>query len=161
MKFIEIEQYFNDESLVLEIIQEYTDCFNEINELNRQMRAFEAKTPDQIDEVLTRFTGLYGTLNEVLGQAEYEKNNRQVRYLEQLKSENSNKPVKEQENITSLKNEASAQVAPYRKVRNIFASYVETCKVTIVTCQSRLKRVVTEMQHLKQYNTRKMDNTNS
>ena len=161
MNFIQIEQHFNDESLILDILEAYTPCFNEINELNRQMRSFEIRTPNQIDEVLTRFTGLSGTLTEVLCQAEFEKNDREVAHLEKLKMENAKRPSKDQETITALKNEASAFVSTYRRVRNIFNGYVNISNTSVTTCQSRLKKVNVEMQHMKQYNARKMGETSS
>ena len=76
-------------------------------------------------------------LNVIATLAETEKKNRESKYFEtkRLEKEANNEKV----SAALLSQEASNHVAMYRRIRNIFQAYRNSCSMAISVCQSSLK----------------------
>lgn len=145
MEIRKLEKLFKKEDTLDEVLTECKVEFDKINYYAGVMRkGIIDDNPAEAKSALNKLTGIYMTLKSVLAIAESEKKNREIRYYDQkrIDTENAGKkfvsaPVKE---------EASASVAPYRRVRNIVSAYVDACLKAISTLQSILKYMAIEHQ---------------
>lgn len=138
MRILEIEKLFQKEETLNEVLEECKEDFEVIdNHSNNTMKSRICTNPCEAEGALVEITGAYGNLTTVLSIAESEKTNREEREYNRLRIEienAGNKFVSAQAD-----KQASAYVAPYRRIRNLISGYVSASEKQISTLQSILK----------------------
>lgn len=142
MRYYETEQFFKEESKLNEVLEKCQDVFDKIDEISGKLRAGKITTSVECQGLLQELGGIFAYLNPIYKIAEVEKKNRQERIYIELKMDIENTDKKFSSAPTER--EASALVAPYRRVRGILEGYVEICKILIISCQSLLRALQEE-----------------
>lgn len=140
----ELEQHFQKEETLEEVLKYCNPFFEKIDKCMLQLRKNEAENPNACQEIMTKLAGYNGALKPVLLLSITEKKNRETRYYNQRKEE----IEKSGEKFSSAptEREASEKVASYRRVRNLIQGYVEVCSDAISVLQSRLNFLRDEMK---------------
>jgi len=137
MDFKEIEKMFENEEQLGKLLQSYSEVFDKIDYYQDLFQNGAIDTPGETDKIMKELTGIFMSISIIATIADSEKTNRESRKYNTLRIEASNrgeKPV-----VAQLDREASAFVAPYRKIRNIFQAYRDVCDRAISVCQSSLR----------------------
>lgn len=142
MNFRDAVVAMKEESSAIEVLDGCQCYFDKVEEISGLFATGDVDNPIRCREVLNQATSIYMQLNPLLALASSEKDNREVIDYVQAKRkiENSgNKFV-----ATSQSVESSANVATYRRIRNILEGYVDSVKASISTCQSNLRSMADE-----------------
>ena len=144
MRIKELEALFQDEENLDAVLEAVKGDFDKVDEWAEMMRDNQTNNPEMAKQGLSELTGTFMRLNTALSLATSQKKNREIRAYNRIKTETENADKK----FTSAvgDREASAEVADYRRIRNIIQSYVEACKTSISSLQSILKQIQEEMK---------------
>lgn len=137
MRVLEIEQLFQSEENLDKVLEEVKADFELIDKWAELRKQNITDNPAEVDRALNELSGTLSNLRTLLGVAETEKKNREVRYKNQIRIDTENAGNKYVD--TKAKAEASAYVASYRRIRNIVEAYYEANQTHISTLQSILK----------------------
>jgi len=141
MRILKIEKLFEDESKLNEVLTECAEDFTQIDYWSGVRKQNLTDNPEEITKALNDLSGCYGNLNTILGVAETEFTNREVRAYNSIKIKLINEGTKFTSQIDSAtKKEASESVCAYRRIYNLVKAYVTTCDKHIITLQSILNR---------------------
>ena len=143
MRVLEIEQLFQSEETLAKVLEECQEDFDKIDYYSGLMKASITNNPEEAKKALNELTGTYMSMKSVLAIAETEKKNREIRYYDSLRINMENEGKKFVS--TTAEKQASAQVADYRRIRNIILGYTNSCEKAISTLQSLLKFLSSEM----------------
>ena len=144
MRVREVEKLFVDEKGLDKVLDECKDDFDRINYYTGIMKDNLTDNPEEAKKALNELTGVFMSLKPLLAVAGVEKKNREVRRYDEKKIETENSGKKFTDGAG--KQEASAYVANYRRVRNIIEAYVNVAEKAISTLQSLLKFIAEEMK---------------
>ena len=139
MRIRELEKLFQDDKTVDLVLEDLVEDMKIVDKwLDYSLADFNDNT-SEITKALNELSIAFGNLRIVLGVAETEYRNRDVRYWNELKI----KAEAEGQKFTDskAKQEASLHVAEYRRIRNIVQAYKESADKRIVTLQSILKDI--------------------
>ena len=142
MRIREFEKMFADENTVDLVLEDLEKDMEIVDKwVDNSLADFNDNT-EEIKKALDELSKAYGNLRIVLGIAETEYRNREVRYY-------GAKVIEAEANGTKFadgktRQEASLHVAEYRRIRNIVQAYKESADKRIVTLQSILKDILKE-----------------
>ena len=142
MRIRELEKLLQDDKTVDLVLEDLVEDMKIVDKwLDYSLADFNDNT-SEITKALNELSIAFGNLRIVLGVAETEYRNRDVRYWNELKI----KAEAEGEKFTDskAKQEASLHVAEYRRIRNIVLAYESACSRRITTLQSILKDTLKE-----------------
>ena len=142
MRILEIEKNFESEETLDKVLDECKADFDKIDYWSQIRKENVTVNSTEIDRALNELSGCYSNLRTVLGIAETEKKNRHVRFKESLRIDLENEGGKYVDSKAEV--QASANIAEYRRIRNIINAYVESCYQHIITLQSILKDISKE-----------------
>lgn len=145
MRILEIEALFQSEDTLDQVLEKCKEDFEKIDYWSGVRKSNLTNNSEEIDKALNELSGCYSNLRTILGIAETEKKNRQVRHKESIRIDAGNAGEKYVD--SKAETEASAVVAPYRRIRNIIGAYVESVEKHIVTLQSILKDLAKDFNH--------------
>lgn len=134
MKVKEIEKLFESEETLDEVLERCKEDFEKIDYWGNLLRSGVVDNPAEIKRALTELAGAYSNLRVILGIAEYQKKNKQVKYKNQLRIDIESAGKKYVD--TKAETEASAHVTEYRRVRNIIEAYKESADKSIGVLQN-------------------------
>ena len=137
MIYSRIEKYFKEDKLE-ELLKECSESFEKIEYYSHSLRNKIIDNLSETDLAMKELTGIYMYLNVVCMIAETEKINRESLYYYERKLELENEGIKKVVG-SQIEREASNHVKNYRRVRNIFEAYKNSCDRAISVCQSSLK----------------------
>jgi len=137
--FDKITAYFSSEQGFEELINDYKDLFNQIDDYGQQLLQGVISTSDDYKNILNFMTGAYVSLEPIFSLAEAHKLNQELRQYVERKREIEARGEKVV--ASTLDKESSFAVENERRIRNIFEGYVLACEKAIVTCQTQLKRL--------------------
>ncbi len=141
MRILEIEKLFQQDDTLEQVLEKCKEDIEQVDYWSKVRKANLTDNPEEITKALNELSGCYGNLCPILGIAETELTNREVRQYNVLKMKLEKEGTKFTSQIDSAtKKEASASVGAYRRIYNIINSYVRTCDKHIITLQSILKR---------------------
>ena len=129
--------------------------FDRLDNISIQLRSRGINTPEECRGLLQEVNGILGFLNPILGIAETETRNRELRKYSSIKSDFEADPPLDKrgdpKNFTSApaEKEAQAFVSPYRRIRNTMSSYTELSKTLSNSAQSLLKSLDEERAMMK------------
>jgi len=132
-------KYFENEEALDQILVDYKDLFELLEDISQQLLQGIVTTADQYKEILNQTTGAFGTLQPLYSLAIAYKENSELRYYVEKKRELENKGEKIV--ATSLDKEASLAVANFRRIRAILEGYVLSSEKIIITAQTQLKQL--------------------
>jgi len=144
MKILQIEQLFQQEETLVQVLEECKEEFDIIDNYSKSLKNNTIENGESLKKVLKELVGVYLALKPVLALAETEKKNREVRYYDSRRIEVEKEGGKFVSGATDK--EASAYVAEYRRVRNLIQGYVDACNTAISTLQSVLGYLKEEMK---------------
>ena len=156
MRILEIEQLFQNETTLPQVLEKIQDDIQRIDEYSSMAKTNTYNTAESITEILQQLSGCFANLRVVLALAETEKKNREVRAFNEIRINFENEAKTDEKGklikfVASLgEKEASAKVAPYRRIRNLVEGYKEACEKSISVMQSVLKDENKEYQHPQQ-----------
>lgn len=144
MRMLEIEQLFQSENTLNEVLEQCKEDFEKIDYYAGLMKTNVTDISEEAKKALNELTGTYMSLKTVLSVAESEKKNREIRHYDSIRIE----AGKEGKKFSSAPTErqASAYVIKYRRVRNIIEGYTNACEKAISTLQSMLKFLAEEIK---------------
>lgn len=142
MRILEIEKYFQTEETLDKVLEELADDFKVVDTWANNLKGRVADNPEEIRNALQDLSGAYSNLRTVLALAEGEKRNREVKRYNEIKIETENQGNKFVS--ASAEKQASADVAPYRRVRNIVLGYTESAEKMIGVLQNVNNNLVRE-----------------
>ncbi len=137
MRILELEQKFQNEDTLNEVLEDLKDDFEQIDYWSGVRKQNITDNPKEVDKALNELSGCLSNLRTALGIAESEKKNREVRHKNQIRIDTENEGKKYTD--TKATTQASAFIASYRRVRNIIQAYYEAAQTHISTLQSILK----------------------
>ena len=137
MDYKEIEQYFENNQID-DLLGKYKDVFYEVDYHEKLLMNHVLNDINSVREAIQRLSGLYMSLRRPLSIADTAVENGKSRQYHNLKIQHDNEKPDEKFISSSVEREASLSVAPYRRARNLFAAYVESCEKGIGSCQSLL-----------------------
>jgi len=141
MRITDIEQKFENETTLNEVLEECKEDFENIDYWSGIRKSNLTDNPEEITKALNELSGDYSNLRTILGIADTEVTNREVRGYNSIKIQLEKDGKKFTSQVDSAtKKEASASVSNYRRVYNIIKGYVEACDKHIITLQSILKK---------------------
>jgi len=138
-------KYFENEETLNQILVDYKDLFNQIEDYGQQLVSGVISTSEDFTNLLNFATGAYTSLETLYSIAEATKLNEELKQYVTLKRDLESKGEKVV--ATSLDKEASLAVANYRRIRAILEGYVLSSEKIIATCQSQLKRMSESRQY--------------
>ena len=144
MRIKEIEKLFQDEATLDLALEDLTKDMKIVDDWTKTSLSEMGDNPEQIKKALNQLSIAFANLRIVLGVAETEYRNREVRYYQEKKmlaEEGGIKFVSGQ-----AEKEASAFVAEYRRIRNLVQAYKESADKRIITLQSILKDILREQK---------------
>lgn len=141
---LKIEEYFESEEALNELLVDYKEVFETLDDLSNQLRQGVITTSDDFKTLLNSATGYYGTLEPLYSLSIAVKENSELKAYADIKINIENGGGK----FTSapVEREASLAVAAYRRVRNILEAYVNVTEKLIVTAQTQLKRLENDIR---------------
>jgi hypothetical protein len=142
MRVKEIEKLFQDIETLDLALEDLIEDMKMVDNWTKISLSEMEDNPEQIKKALNQLSIAYGNFRIVLGVAETEYRNREVRYYNEKKLEAENMGKKFVSGQTEK--EASAHVAEYRRIRNIVQAYKESADKRIITLQSILKDIQRE-----------------
>lgn len=138
MTYKEIESYFKNEKKLEELLEIYSSKFELVEKDADCLINNDIFTQEEIENILSRETGIYMQLNIVTEIAETFKKKEEGRLNFQKVKEcekAGNKIVQ-----TQIDKEISHDVQYLRRIRNLLNAYRNSSDKCIGSCQSRLKR---------------------
>jgi len=147
MRIQEIQKLFQDENTVDLALEDLVKDMEMVDTWLDVSLADVNDDAEQIKKAINQLSIAYGNIRIVLGVAETEYRNREVRYYNQLKIEAESEGKKFVSGQADR--EASLHVAEYRRIRNILLAYKESSDKRIITLQSILKDINKEYNHPK------------
>ena len=132
-------QYFESEETLDQILVDYKELFEQIEDYGQQLLQGIITTPDDFKLVLNFMTGAYVSLEPLYAMAEATKLNEELRQYVTLKREAEAKGDKVVS--ASLERESSLKVAKFRRIRAVLEGYVLSCEKCIITAQTQLKQL--------------------
>ena len=139
MRVSEIEKLFADEKTLDLVLEDIAKDMDKIDKWLNISVSDMNDNPEEIKKAIDELSQAYGNIRIVLGIAETEYKNRDVKYYEQKKIECEAEGKKFVSGATEK--EASLRVAEYRRIRNIVQAYEQSCSKRIVVLQSILKDI--------------------
>ena len=137
MRILEIESLFQQEDTLNEVLTKCEEDFKIVDYWSEVRKQNLTDNPEEILRALNELSGCYSNLRTILGIAETEKKNREVKFKENLRIESGKSDEKYVDAKAST--QATAHVTKYRRIRNYIQAYVESCDKHICTLQSILK----------------------
>jgi len=138
-------KYFENEESLDQILVDYKELFEQIEDYGQQLLQGIITTPDDFSSLLNFATGAYSSLEPLYSMAEATKLNEELKQYVTLKREVEAKGDKVVS--ASLERESSLAVANFRRIRAILEGYVLTTEKIIITCQTQLKRMTENKQY--------------
>jgi len=140
MNVLDFEKHFKNEEDLGKVLDDISRDINKIDYWSTLMKDGITTNPEDAKTALSELTGIFMVLKAVLAIAETEKKNREIRQYNQIRINIENGTRNDKKFVSaSAEKEASAFVAPYRRIRNIIKAYVEASEKGISTLQSILK----------------------
>jgi hypothetical protein len=137
MRILELEKKFESEETLNDVLEELAEDFEKVDYWANCRKNNLTDNPEEVDKALNELSGCLSNLRTALGIAESQKKNREVRNKNQIRIKTENEGVKYVD--TKATTQASAEIAPYRRIRNIVRAYYEAVQTQISTLQSILK----------------------
>jgi len=153
MRILELEQYFQSEETLSEVLNKLEDDFNIVDEYADMAKSGVYNNASAMDEIMIRLSGCHSNLITALGIAESEKKNRELKKYSEIKIEFEKNPPLDSKGLPKsftsapAEKEASGSVANYRRIRNIIEAYKNSCSTSITTLQSVLKDMGKDYNH--------------
>ena len=142
MRILNIEVLFEKEETLDKILDELKEDFEKVDYYANIMKTNITNNPEEVKKALTELTGVFSNLRTVLGIAETEKKNREIKHYSKLRIDTENEGKKF---ISATGDKlASLAVAPYRRIRNIILAYKESAEKAITSLQSILRYMAVE-----------------
>ena len=137
----EVQKFLQGEKLDF-IEKKYREVFDKIDYIQGLFQSGVLEDPNETDKVMKELTGYYICLNPITNELEADKKNIEDALFTTFRI----KKEKAGEKITasSIEKEVSAIVAGWRRIRNKFQAYRDSCATGISVCQSSLKSVEKE-----------------
>lgn len=132
-------KYFESEEALDQILVDYKDLFDQIEDYGQQLLQGIISTPEDFKLILNFMTGAYVSLEPLYSMAEATKLNEELKQYVIMKRDLENKGEKVV--AANLERESSLAVANYRRIRAILEGYVLSCEKCIITAQTQLKRL--------------------
>lgn len=132
----EIEFHFKNGNLE-ELLEKYDEVFDRVVYYEGCFRNEAIETPHDIALAMNEITALYSSLNIVSKIADAYKINLEDKYYNNRRIEIEKEGKKSV--AGNLEKESSLHVSDYRRVRNIFEAYRDSCDKMIFVLQSSLK----------------------
>lgn len=148
MRIREIEKLFQDDKTVDLVLEDLTKDMEMVDKWIDTSLSDLNDNAEEIKKALNQLSIAYGNLRIVLGVAETEYRNREVRYYSQMKIEAESEGKKFVSGQADR--ESSLHVAEYRRIRNIVQAYKESANKRIITLQSILKDINKDYNHPKE-----------
>ena len=139
MNLLKIEQLFQNEDDLTQILNECKEEFDKVDNYGKLLKQNTINTSITVSQALVELTGVFMLLKTVLAIAETEKKNREVQYYDNLRIEAGSNGTKFVDGTS--KQQSSAYVSKYRRIRNYIAAYVDSIKVALNILQSTLKHL--------------------
>jgi len=146
MIYKDIEKYFKDEKGLEQLLLKYKEVFEKINYYEGLFKDGILSTPNETDDAMKQLGSIYSTLNVVATIADTQKKNIEDKYFVDLRNKKIKKKKGDKVIAAVLDKESSVHVALYRRVRNIFQAYRDSCDRLISICQSSLKSLDKEQK---------------
>ena len=145
MRILEIEQKFQKEETLAEVLELCKEDFERIDYYaNTVLKSNLAENPEEAKKALNELTGIFMSLKPVIAITETEKKNREIREFDRIRIETENAGGKF--TAASATVTSSAYVAEYRRIRNIVQSYIDACEKALSSLQSLLKYMGEELR---------------
>ena len=132
-------KYFETPEAVEQILVDYKDVFEQIEDYGQQLLQGVLSSPDDFKTILNFMTGAYVSLEPLYSMAEALKLNEELKAYASIKREAENRGDKVV--AANVEREASLAVANLRRIRSILEGYVLSCEKCIITAQTQLKRL--------------------
>lgn len=132
-------KYFESEEDLNQILEDYKDLFNQIEDYGQQLLQGVISTIDDFASLLNFATGAYTSLEPIYSMAQAIKLNEELKQYVEKKRDLENEGTKVV--ASHLEKESSLAVADYRRIRAILEGYVLASEKMIITCQTQLKRL--------------------
>ena len=153
MQILEIEQLFQDKETLNQVLEKLQDDIDRVDEYADMVKTNAYNNAEDIKKIMLELSGCFTNLRTVLGIAETQKKNREIRKYNELKCEFEKTPPLDEKGkpqkfvSASTDKEASDYVAEYRRIRNIIQGYKEAVEKDISVLQSVLKDENKEYNH--------------
>ena len=145
MKYDKINSYFTSEQGLEQLITDYKDLFDQIDDYGQQLLQGMITALEEYSTLLNFATGVYTSLEPLYSLAEAHKLNIELGYYVAKKRELEAKG--EKYTAASLDKEASLSVEKERRIRNIIEGYLLASEKIIITCQTQMKRITENRQY--------------
>lgn len=134
MNYKQIEELINTDGGLLDLLENYKDTFDKLESYAKNLETSKLQSSD-IQNLLLRSTGIWGSLNVVCTIVDTSKRNKELEFYHQAKMNHTEGKFM----VSATKEEASATVQTERRVRNVFEAYKNMAEKNILSCQSYLK----------------------
>lgn len=145
MRVLNIEKMFESEDTLDQVLAECQSDIEQIDYWSGVRKDNLTDNGNEITKALNELSGCFSNLRIVLGIAETEKKNREIRRYGQLRIEA--ETAKKKFVSAVAEKEASVSVSAYRRIRNLILAYVTAADKHIGTLQSILKDLNKEFTH--------------
>jgi len=145
MKYEKIATYFESSEGLNNLITDYKDIFDQIDDYGQQLLQGIVSTVDDYKTILNFMTGAYVSLEPLYSLAEAHKLNVELGTYVELKRTAEAKGEKVV--AANLEKESSLAVANERRIRNILEGYVLSTEKCIVTAQTQLKQLAQDYKY--------------
>jgi hypothetical protein len=132
-----LESYFKDMNGLNDLVTKTQPLFDQVDELGRTLRQGEVNTSMVASECLLKATGLFVYINKVSVMLGAYKKNTELRDYVARQTKASEAGTKF--TASGLEKESSAAVAEWRRARDIYVAYSESCRQIIQSLQSYMK----------------------
>ena len=137
MRITELESYFQDETTLLKLIEEYQPLFDTIEEYETKLRNQAVDSPHEIELAMRVMVALYSKLNVVARVADVQETTQKV--VAYNKNRLASARTGTSITATELQNLSAQQTSHYRRIKAIFEAYTDSCEKIISVLQSCLK----------------------
>jgi hypothetical protein len=144
MLYSEIEDYLRTEKFE-ELLTQYSQEFTKIEQYSSLLKNGIFDNGKECSKALNELTALYIALKPVVSVADTFKMHEELKYYINKKEEIAKAEGEKKFVSAVVEREASLYVSNYRRVRNIFESYLEAVTQAIQSLQSILKFLSQEM----------------
>ena len=132
-----LESYFESRDTMEQLVVKTQKLFDEVDEIGRALRQGEVNSGQAAQDSLLRATGLFVYINKVAVMIAAHKKNVELRTY--MKLQTAAVEAGSKYTAAGLEKESSAAVADWRRARDIYVAYSESCKQIIQSLQSYLK----------------------
>lgn len=137
--------YFENEEGLTKLLNDCKEIFDLLDEISSQLLQGIVSTANDYITILNQATGAYGRLETLYSLSIAHKENTELRNYVEKKRDMESKGEKIV--AASLDKEASESVASIRRVRNILEGYVSVSEKIIVTAQTQLKQLASDIKY--------------